>query len=40
MLATETYYQLKVILGKNQALATQRQLNLENKKAYLARKNW
>jgi len=40
MLATETYYQLKVILGKNQARATQRQLNPENKKDYLARKKW
>ncbi|MCF6264823.1 MAG: crotonase/enoyl-CoA hydratase family protein [Xanthomonadales bacterium] len=40
MLATETYYQLKLILGKNQGRATQRQLNPENKKAYFARKKW
>lgn len=40
MLATETWYQWRVILGKNQARAVQRQLKSDNKGSYIVRKRW
>lgn len=39
-LATESWYQIKVILGKNQKIAVQRQLKPEQEIKYLSRKYW
>ena len=40
MLARESYYQVKILLGKNQTRAVKRQLNPEKNISYLARKKW
>jgi len=40
MLARESYYQVKILLGKNQNRALKKQLNPEEKVAYLVRKKW
>lgn len=40
MLAKESYYQVKILLGKNQARAIQKQLNPEKNTDYLPRKKW
>lgn len=40
MLARESYYQLKIILGKNQQRAVKKQLDPETKSGYLPRKRW
>jgi enoyl-CoA hydratase/carnithine racemase len=40
MLARESYYQLKILLGKNQNRAAKRQLKPEKKVSYLPRKKW
>lgn len=37
-LLRESYYQVKILLGKNQRIAVQRQLNKTDKKAFLPRK--
>ena len=40
MLARESYYQVKILLGKNQNRAVKRQLNPEKDIPYLPRKKW
>ena len=40
MLARETWYQIRVILGKNQNIATKKQLSPDKKLNYLPRKKW
>jgi enoyl-CoA hydratase/carnithine racemase len=40
MLAKESYYQTKILLGKNQGLAVKKQLNPEKDIHYLPRKKW
>lgn len=40
MLAKESYYQIKVLLGKNQKIAVKKQLKPENSYSYMARKKW
>ena len=40
MLAKESYYQLKILLGKNQKRAVKRQLNPENNIKYIIRNKW
>ena len=40
MLAKESYYQLKILLGKNQKTAVKRQLKSEDNIKYIIRKNW
>jgi len=40
MLAKESYYQVKILLGKNQKRAVKRQLNPENKLKYNIRNKW
>ena len=40
MLAKESYYQVKILLGKNQKRAVKRQLNPENKLKYIIRNKW
>jgi enoyl-CoA hydratase/carnithine racemase len=40
MLAKESYYQLKILLGKNQSLAVKKQLNPEKDISYQLRKKW
>ncbi len=40
MLNRETFYQIKILLGKNQARAVKRQLEPEKKLCYRARKKW
>lgn len=40
MLAKESYYQLKILLGKNQRRAVKRHLNPEANIKYVSRKNW
>jgi enoyl-CoA hydratase/carnithine racemase len=40
MLAKESYYQLKILLGKNQNRAVKRQLNPDKNVSYLPRKKW
>jgi len=40
ILAKESYYQIKILLGKNQNRAVRKQLNPEKDINYLARKKW
>jgi enoyl-CoA hydratase/carnithine racemase len=40
MLAKESFYQVRILLGKNQARAVKKQLSPEEKMAYLPRKKW
>jgi enoyl-CoA hydratase/carnithine racemase len=40
MLARESYYQVKILLGKNQNRAVKKQLNPEKEIPYLPRKKW
>ncbi|TLU67160.1 crotonase/enoyl-CoA hydratase family protein [Thalassotalea litorea] len=40
MLMMETWYQLKIITGKNQSLAVKKQLEPDNAKPYQPRKRW
>ena len=40
MLAKESYYQVKILLGKNQNRAVKRQLNPENNVKYVIRNRW
>jgi len=40
MLARESYYQVKILLGKNQNKAVKRQLDPENKPNYVDRNKW
>lgn len=40
MLAKESFYQIKILLGKNQGKAVKRQLNPDKDVSYLARKKW
>ncbi len=40
MLARESYYQIRILLGKNQQKSVKSQLNPEEKVAYLERKKW
>lgn len=40
MLAKESYYQVKILLGKNQSRAVKRQLKPEEDISYLPRKKW
>lgn len=40
MLAKESYYQLKILLGKNQSRAVKKQLKPEDNIKYISRKNW
>jgi enoyl-CoA hydratase/carnithine racemase len=40
MLAKESYYQVKILLGKNQSRAVKRQMNPEKNVSYLPRKKW
>jgi enoyl-CoA hydratase/carnithine racemase len=40
MLARESWYQLKILLGKNQARAVKKQLKPEENTRYLPRKKW
>ncbi len=40
MLAKESYYQLRILLGKNQNRAVQQELNPGKKKSYVPRKKW
>lgn len=40
MLAKESYYQVKILLGKNQNKAVKKQLKPEENVSYLARKKW
>lgn len=40
MLAKESYYQVKILLGKNQNRAVKRQMNPEKNVSYLPRKKW
>jgi len=40
LLAKESYYQLKILLGKNQKRAVKRQLHSEKILKYINRKNW
>jgi enoyl-CoA hydratase/carnithine racemase len=40
MLARESYYQLRIILGKNQQRAVHKQLKPDKAKGYLPRKKW
>lgn len=40
MLAKESYYQVKILLGKNQNRAVKRQLNPDKNVSYLPRKKW
>ena len=40
MLAKESYYQIKVLLGRNQKIAVKKQLKPEQVHDYVARSNW
>ena len=40
MLAKESYYQVKILLGKNQTRAVKKQLNPKENVSYLPRKKW
>ena len=40
MLARESFYQVRILLGKNQGIAVKRQLDPEKNVSYLARKKW
>jgi enoyl-CoA hydratase/carnithine racemase len=40
MLAKESYYQLKILLGKNQSKAVKRQLNTDKNIKYVVRNKW
>ena len=40
MLAQESWYQLKILLGKNQQIAVKRQLDSEKEHQYVPRKKW
>jgi len=40
MLARESFYQVKILLGKNQGRAVKKQLNPEKNLGYLPRKKW
>jgi len=40
MLARESYYQVRILLGKNQARAIKRQMDPGKKASYLKRKKW
>ena len=40
MLAKESYYQVKILLGNNQKRAVKRQMNPEKNVSYLPRKKW
>ena len=40
MLARESYYQVRILLGKNQNRAVKKQLDPEKDISYLARKKW
>ena len=40
MLAKESYYQLKILLGKNQSKAVKRQLNPDSNIKYITRNKW
>jgi enoyl-CoA hydratase/carnithine racemase len=40
LLAKESYYQVKILMGKNQKRAVKRQLNPENKLKYIIRNKW
>ena len=40
MLAKESYYQVKILLGKNQNRAAKRQMNPEKNVSYLPRRKW
>ena len=40
MLARESYYQFKILLGKNQSRAVKRQLNPDKNTNYVDRKKW
>ena len=40
MLAKESYYQVRILLGKNQAKAVKKQLKPESESEYLPRKKW
>ena len=40
MLAKESYYQVKILLGKNQNIAVKKQLKPEENASYLPRKKW
>ena len=40
ILAKESYYQIKILLGKNQNRAVKRQLNPDKSVSYVARKKW
>ena len=40
MLAKESYYQVRILLGRNQNKAVKRQLNPKEKTSYLTRKKW
>ncbi len=40
MLAKESYYQVRILLGKNQKRAVRKQLNPEENIKYINRKNW
>ena len=40
MLARESYYQVKILLGKNQSRAVKKQLDPKAAVEYLPRKKW
>ena len=40
MLARESYYQVRILMGKNQNRAVKKQLSPENNSTYLPRKKW
>ena len=40
MLAKESYYQLRILLGRNQSIAVNRQLDPDKSRDYLPRKRW
>jgi len=40
MLARESFYQIKILMGKNQNKAVKKQLNPEKDSTYLSRKKW
>lgn len=40
MLARESYYQVRILLGKNQGIAVKRQLKPDEPQTYLKRKKW
>jgi len=40
MLAKESYYQVKILLGRNQSIAVKRQLKPEENASYVPRKKW